>query len=344
MLIKKANTSGHWVVTATQMMESMIKNPLPTRAEVSDVFNAICDGTDAVMLSGESAGGNFPAETVAMMAEVCVEAEQFVWPASGTQRLNAPAAAAYVPHAWRPQVGSAVSHLVHRSNMEERPTRVHAAPRVQAVAPAPPVEKTSSTQLFVLVSGKRAAGKDFCSEQMANVLNKLCRRTGGCIVTAFANSVKRTFASENGLDYAKLVSQNRADRDYKEQHRQKLTAFYEERRPTVEWICEQLVQTAFKEPKPGAIVISDLRHPSELQYFIARGFNVLTVRINCSDKARARRGWVPNPAKDSHPTEVSMDTYDRWDLVFDNSVDGPREVAKWCNEKFVIASVGRLKM
>jgi len=68
------------------------------------------------------------------------------------------------------------------------------------------------------------------------------------------------------------------------------------------------------------------------------------VRINCSDKARARRGWVPNPAKDSHPTEVSMDTYDRWDLVFDNSVDGPREVAKWCNEKFVIASVGRLKM
>jgi len=44
-----------------------------------------------VMLSGESAGGNFPAETVAMMAEVCVEAEQFVWPASGTQRLNAPA-------------------------------------------------------------------------------------------------------------------------------------------------------------------------------------------------------------------------------------------------------------
>jgi len=74
-MIKMARAKNKLVVTATQMMESMITNPIPTRAEVSDVANAVLDGTDAVMLSAETAVGDFPVETIQSMARICMQAE-----------------------------------------------------------------------------------------------------------------------------------------------------------------------------------------------------------------------------------------------------------------------------
>lgn len=74
-IIEKARAHGKFVITATQMLESMIENPLPTRAEVSDIANAIYDGTSALMLSAETSAGKFPVESVRMMSRIATETE-----------------------------------------------------------------------------------------------------------------------------------------------------------------------------------------------------------------------------------------------------------------------------
>jgi pyruvate kinase len=141
-IIERCNRRGLPVITATQMLESMIVEPRPTRAETSDVANAIIDGTDAVMLSGESAVGAFPARAVQMMSRIAREVE------ANIPFKTYPTAGKDVARALTEAVNS-ISRVLDPSYIVVLTTSGHTAHFVAAQRPkAPVIAITTSPQAF----------------------------------------------------------------------------------------------------------------------------------------------------------------------------------------------------
>jgi pyruvate kinase len=153
MLISKCNVVGKPVICATQMLESMTFNPRPTRAEVSDVANAVLDGADCVMLSGETAKGKFPVEVVSYMARICCEAQN-------AQRNTV--------------IFNSIKHLQSIPMTPEEAvcsSAVNTAYEVQAKAIAVLSNSGRSAQLL---SKYRPDCPIFCASQLTHICRQLC--------------------------------------------------------------------------------------------------------------------------------------------------------------------------
>ena len=164
LLIARANRAGKPVITATQMLRSMVENPRPTRAEVSDVVNAILDGTDAVMLSDETAAGRYPVEAARMMARIASDAESM--PATRPEtieterdRVGLPEAVADAACQLAADIGAAA--VIARTQSGTTPRLVAKyRPRAPVVAPTPLEETFRRLALVRGVVPLRISGAD----------------------------------------------------------------------------------------------------------------------------------------------------------------------------------------
>jgi len=191
-----------------------------------------------------------------------------------------------------------------------------------------PVELFHNT-LVVMVSGKRCSGKDTISE---HIRKQLIASDYNCEVTHFADAFKKLFCEQAGLDLNKMLT----DRVYKEQHREKMTEFYNASKH-ISWsnvVADKIVEeckVGFSTKK--VFIISDLRHQNEITTLrsVRRKFphlNLVLVRIKISDEARGQRGWVRGPV-DSDESETNLDEFDDWDYAFDNSQQGMEHGEAW---------------
>jgi pyruvate kinase len=151
-LIRKCNDLGTPVITATQMLESMVESALPTRAEVNDIANAIYDGTDAVMLSGETAAGKYPVEAVRMMASVAEQADEAIRANPTRPRIQRAGDARVRRNSFADAIGEAVNRVTQVLNASRIVCLTRSGSTAVAISrfrPPLPIDAVSSSESTV---------------------------------------------------------------------------------------------------------------------------------------------------------------------------------------------------
>ena len=175
-VIRRARRKARFVITATQMLESMIENPTPTRAEVSDVFNAIYDGTDAVMLSAETSIGKYPVEAVKFMARVAQEAEDslrrkgFQDPPHSAEPSSAEVLADAAHHAARESGAKAIVVFTSRGSSARLVSRYRPPVTIFAITP----HDTTARQLSISYGVTPLLAPDVANtDEMLNLMDRV---------------------------------------------------------------------------------------------------------------------------------------------------------------------------
>ncbi len=176
--VAAANARGGLVIVATEMLESMVNSPRPTRAEVSDVANAIYDGADAVMLSGETAAGKHPVETIKMMAKIVLEAERRnplrAQPYQSTEDLATGVSAAAVSAADRLQ-SAAIVAFTQSGQTARLISELRPRSRIIALTPHPEIVRRMG--LYWGITG-HVAPRLTSTDAMIQAVRKLCAKEG----------------------------------------------------------------------------------------------------------------------------------------------------------------------
>ena len=174
-IIRMCNQKGISVITATQMLDSMIRNPRPTRAEVSDVANAIMDGTDAVMLSGESAVGDYPVESVQMLARIATDVEP------ETQYVNYPPSEIDDPHAISEAI-NAIDQVIDLSYIVTFTETGHSAKLAAAERPSVPVVAVTENYQVYHRLNLAWGVKPLLVEHLADTIDGMFQQIDHCLM------------------------------------------------------------------------------------------------------------------------------------------------------------------
>lgn len=200
----------------------------------------------------------------------------------------------------------------------------------EPTTPQRPPARGGDEMRVILISGKRFSGKDHVAHRLGAALSAAGHRVH---LTSLGSINKRLYAEAADVDPERLLN----DRAFKERHRPAMVAHHTAlNRENPSWCLDAVVEQA-READAEVLLISDLRTEDDLRWFQAMAGDdpVVLLRVESSDEARARRGWVHDEVTDALHTEVELDGFAAWTALLDNSADGDEAIDAWIHDTVI---------